>query len=163
MSAGGFGADRRGDSSTIGVVLMIGIAVILAAVAFGSFAGLGDEHLSDPPNAAFEVTFDQGDVGGFDATTDDDGSNESVVVTHESGDSVDWLYFHVYVDGTRVSAPSSTLEFDAKPTELNAGDQVRITNSAPSSAVLVPGTEIRVTYENPNTEDTLVLVEATIP
>jgi len=140
---------------------MIGVAVILAAVAFGSFAGIGGESLSDPPNAAFEVTFDQGSVGGFSSSTDDDGANESVVITHESGDAVDWLYFHVYVDGTRVSS-SPDLHFDAKPLELTAGEEVRVT-STPSPALLTPGTEIRVTYENPNTEDTLVLVEATIP
>jgi flagellin-like protein len=161
MSAGRFGADRRGDSSTIGVVLMIGIAVILAAVVFGSFAGLGDEKLSDPPKATIDVTFDQGSVGGFSASTDDDGQREAVVVVHESGDEVNWLYVQVLVNGTRVTSTPG-LDYVSPPTELTAGDQVRIEGSA-STAKLTPGTTIRVVYVNPNTDDTLVFVDAEIP
>jgi FlaG/FlaF family flagellin (archaellin) len=163
MSAGRLRGDARADSSTIGVVLMIGVAAILSAVAFGSFAGLGSENLTETPKVTIAVGFDQGSTGGFGQP--DDGDDEAVTVTHESGDELNWLYFAVYVDGTDVR-DSADLTYDGSaPTELTAGDSVRVVNdgSGPNDDVLVPGTEIRVTYENPNTDQSFVLAEAEIP
>jgi len=67
--------DDRAVSPVIGVILMVAITVILAAV-IGTFVlGLGDQVQSTTPQASF----------GFD-TAD---SKEEVTVTHESGDTID--------------------------------------------------------------------------
>jgi flagellin-like protein len=159
---GGRRSDDRGDSSTIGVVLMVGIAVVLAAVAFGTFSGIGTDNLAETPNAQFDVSFDQGGSGGF--TQADQGDGEAIVVTHEQGDTIKWPFFHVKVDGTPVR-DTGGLEFNfsaGPPTEIGSGDSVRITNSGGGN-VIKPGAEILVTYENPNTEKTVVLIEAEVP
>jgi FlaG/FlaF family flagellin (archaellin) len=155
-------ADARGDSSTIGVVLMIGIAVVLAAVTFGSFAGMGQQSLSDAPELTVSVEYDQGAVGGF-GQTDDDGSGEAVVVTHEQGDEVKFVYVEVLVDGEPVRDGSNTLAFDGSPPpRLSAGDSLRVTNTAPTN-VLSGGTEVLVRYENPDEGRSVVLYEGEIP
>jgi FlaG/FlaF family flagellin (archaellin) len=154
--------DARGDSSTIGVVLMIGVAVVLAAVTFGSFAGMGQQSLSDTPELTVSVEYDQGAVGGF-GQTDDDGGGEAVVVTHERGDEVKFVYVEVLVDGEPVRDGSNTLAFDGSPPPtLSAGDSLRVVNAA-STDVLAPGSTVLVRYENPDEERSLVLYEGEIP
>ncbi len=67
--------DDRAVSPVIGVILMVAITVILAAV-IGTFVlGLGDQIQSTTPQASF----------GFD-TAD---NKHKVTIAHESGDSID--------------------------------------------------------------------------
>jgi flagellin-like protein len=83
--------DERAVSPVIGVILMVAITVILAAV-IGTFVlGLGDQVQETSPNA-------QWDWDG-DSTTD-------VVLTHESGDTVDPARLEVSGTGnTECSGP----------------------------------------------------------
>jgi flagellin-like protein len=68
-------ADDDAVSPVIGVILMVAITVILAAV-IGTFVlGLGDQVQSTTPQAQF--TFDE-----------DSGANE-ITITHDGGDPVD--------------------------------------------------------------------------
>jgi flagellin-like protein len=72
--------DERAVSPVIGVILMVAITVILAAV-IGTFVlGLGDQVQQTSPNAQWDW-----DSGGDDLTT----SGGTLVLTHEGGDSVD--------------------------------------------------------------------------
>jgi flagellin-like protein len=72
--------DDRAVSPVIGVILMVAITVILAAV-IGTFVlGLGDQIQNTTPQASF----------GFDTTTNSSTGNiTAVTATHQSGDSVD--------------------------------------------------------------------------
>ncbi|ELZ96761.1 hypothetical protein C440_03268 [Haloferax mucosum ATCC BAA-1512] len=83
-------ADDDAVSPVIGVILMVAITVILAAV-IGTFVlGLGDQVGNTAPQASF--TFDY-----------EDGSpNDNLTVTHESGTAI---------DGERLNL-SSTTDFD---------------------------------------------------
>ncbi len=68
--------EDRAVSPVIGVILMVAITVILAAV-IGTFVlGLGDSVQQSSPSASF----------GFDY---EDGSDYNVTVTHEGGDSIE--------------------------------------------------------------------------
>ena len=86
-------------SPVIGVILMVAITVILAAV-IGTFVlGLGDQVQSTSPQASFSFDFDSsvhdattaGDqdlfVGSDDGTSSSDEAGE-LTVTHEGGDEV---------------------------------------------------------------------------
>jgi len=67
--------DDRAVSPVIGVILMVAITVILAAV-IGTFVlGLGDQVQSTTPQASF----------GFDTAS----GQEEVTITHETGDTID--------------------------------------------------------------------------
>ena len=111
LSAGGCGrkpmklnelfADDDAVSPVIGVILMVAITVILAAV-IGTFVlGLGDQVQSTTPQAQF--TFDEE-------------SDDSITITHDGGDPVD--------EGNTNIVDSNTGEVTCPwgVTEISAGD-----------------------------------------
>ncbi|ELZ78227.1 hypothetical protein C455_11108 [Haloferax larsenii JCM 13917] len=69
-------ADDDAVSPVIGVILMVAITVILAAV-IGTFVlGLGDQVSETAPQASFSFDFAE------------NGNNDSLTVTHDSGESI---------------------------------------------------------------------------
>jgi len=116
--------DDRAVSPVIGVILMVAITVILAAV-IGTFVlGLGDQVQSTTPQASF----------GFDAgTTDiqvDGGSNheevKTVTVTHESGDTIDAANIGLSVNGETAYAADGNDTADTFTGDVSAGVSVTI-------------------------------------
>lgn len=80
--------ENRAVSPVIGVILMVAITVILAAV-IGTFVlGLGDQVQQTSPNAQFD----------WEEGTDADG--DTVTVTHESGADIDPTTLEVTGAGT---------------------------------------------------------------
>ena len=73
-----FFTDDDAVSPVIGVILMVAITVILAAVIASFVLGLGDST-STTPQASFD----------FDYSADDGTDPGQIVITHESGDSLD--------------------------------------------------------------------------
>ena len=67
--------EDRGVSPVIGVILMVAITVILAAVIGAFVLGLGDQASNTAPQASFSFDYD------------DDGDG-NVTVTHEGGDPI---------------------------------------------------------------------------
>jgi len=70
--------EDRGVSPVIGVILMVAITVILAAVIGAFVLGLGDQASSSAPQASFSFDYDP-------AGDDGDGN---VTVTHEGGATI---------------------------------------------------------------------------
>ena len=119
-----FTEDDRAVSPVIGIILMVAITVILAAV-IGTFVlGLGDSVTGETaPQASWD-------------TADGPNGNE-VVVAHNGGDSVEASNLDVTVDGSvsygeqfsgTVSAGSET-----KVTGVSDGQEVRVIWNAPDS------------------------------
>ena len=80
---------KRAVSPVIGVILMVAITVILAAV-IGTFVlGLGDQVQQTSPNAQWDWS--------------EDSSTQVLSVTHEGGDSIDQNTITFSVDGTTIS------------------------------------------------------------
>jgi len=119
-----FTEDDRAVSPVIGIILMVAITVILAAV-IGTFVlGLGDSVTGE---TAPQVSWD---------TADGPNGNE-VVVAHNGGDSVEASNLDVTVDGSvsygeqfsgTVSAGSETIV-----TNVDDGDEVLVIWNAPDS------------------------------
>ena len=127
--------DDDAVSPVIGVILMVAITVILAAV-IGTFVlGLGSQVQNNAPTTDF--------------TFDEDGSN-NLDITHTSGQAVQNDNVEVTGSGLKsgVSEPCDTSEW---PTEITAGDTCEIGNGD-----LQDGT-IRVVWESDDgsTSDTL--------
>jgi flagellin-like protein len=125
-------ADDDAVSPVIGVILMVAITVILAAV-IGTFVlGLGSE-VQETPAAQF--------------TFDETGSN-SITITHDGGDPIDATNMEVTGAGVSDDACSTAGEW-AGDSEVDAGDSCDV---SPSS----DGT-IRVTWTSADgsTSDTL--------
>ncbi len=94
--------DERAVSPVIGVILMVAITVILAAV-IGTFVlGLGDQIQTTTPSASFG--FDQGTTDVTVRNTSGTNTEEtltvtSVTITHESGDTIDSSNLNIIVTG----------------------------------------------------------------
>ncbi|GAB3412560.1 hypothetical protein GCM10027435_05410 [Haloparvum alkalitolerans] len=115
-------SEERAVSPVIGVILMVAITVILAAV-IGTFVlGLGDSLQQSSPSASF----------GFDYV--DNGTDYDATVTHEGGDSVP--IDQLSVTFTNASGASVTEDWQGSG-PVTAGDGSTHTNVGSGSDVRV--------------------------
>ncbi|SFR99971.1 flagellin N-terminal-like domain-containing protein [Halomicrobium zhouii] len=137
-------------SPVIGVILMVAITVILAAVIASFVLGLGDQAQQTTPQASFSFDYDgttspSPGVGLYDDST---GEGGDLTVTHDGGDTIadarvdivddDDSYAHQF--GSEISAGVSTT------VEVDNDDTVRVIftgESGDSSSTLA-------TWEAPN-------------
>lgn len=151
--------DDRAVSPVIGVILMVAITVILAAV-IGTFVlGLGDQVQNTTPRASF----------GFD-TTD---NKQRITATHESGESVsaDNLYVKStanfsYSADTTANATSEVWSTVASSGDVGAGSSATIEfgewNDSANDGTFA-GETVRVTYQDPNSDSTATLGKFEVP
>ncbi|MFC7019035.1 MULTISPECIES: type IV pilin N-terminal domain-containing protein [Haloarcula] len=127
--------EENAVSPVIGVVLMVAITVILAAV-IGSFVlGLGSST-SATPQASFEFDYDSGDV----------------TVTHDGGDTIP-------EDDLTVKGSSS----DTIPKSVADGTSVSAGVELVSGQAVTSGETIRVVYNNPNNDKSATLASSEAP
>ena len=91
--------DDDAVSPVIGVILMVAITVILAAVIATFVLGLGEQVSQTTPNANFQVDYEQNDTNvgpddwGNDNTTVENTNSDTdhgiLTITHSSGPSID--------------------------------------------------------------------------
>jgi len=152
--------EDRAVSPVIGVILMVAITVILAAV-IGTFVlGLGDQLQTTAPQASF----------GFDSAE----SKTLVTITHESGDSI---------EGTNLAVKTTSAVFNGTDSEtgdysdstsstwaemgedtVNAGSSVTIGyESGGDGDSDFAGETIRVVYDNPDSDSSSTLGKFEVP
>jgi len=130
--------EDRAVSPVIGVILMVAITVILAAV-IGTFVlGLGDQVSESAPQASFSFDFSSNDADDtFDGEVDD-----NVTVTHEGGETLEASNIGIEGDnstGGDLSGPgfSDTISSgsSAEYEHVNSGETIRViwTNPAGGS------------------------------
>ena len=119
-----FNSENRAVSPVIGVILMVAITVILAAV-IGTFVlGLGDSLGDNQPTAQLSVDVDEDDP--------------TVTVNHNGGDSIAGGELRVVVS----NATGESVQGDI-PGRLSVGDSV--SDGDDSAGITVdPGTDYRV-------------------
>ncbi|OYR80252.1 type IV pilin [Halorubrum sp. E3] len=127
-----FNSDDRAVSPVIGVILMVAITVILAAV-IGTFVlGLGDSLNDTAPQASF--------------TVDSADSNGNVTITKTGGQSIESEDLTLSVNGSRMSngfAPAESWETGSSKdvnvsseSSVTSGDQVvRIIHDPSGNAI----------------------------
>jgi len=127
--------EDRAVSPVIGVILMVAITVILAAV-IGTFVlGLGDQVSENAPQASLSFDYDT--------------SNTSVNVTHEGGETLEGTNLELVGSGsTAVDAPTG---------DYSAGDQI-FTNVGYDT-----GETLRVVWTNPSGGSTNTIARSTAP
>jgi len=90
--------DDTGVSPVIGVILMVAVTVIIAAVIGSTALGLGDSVSESPPQA--QLSAEQIDD---DEIEDGDGNSRvfgpSIVISHDGGEDIDQDNIRVEVDG----------------------------------------------------------------
>jgi flagellin-like protein len=133
--------DEDAVSPVIGVILMVAITVILAAV-IGTFVlGLGGSTTS-APQASF--TFELADTGTADCTLGS--SSQLVSVTHDGGDTI---------QGSNVdlAGGGATVNFDSDCSasgDITAGTSVLVDTDVDN---------LRVTWSSPESDTTATLAE----
>jgi flagellin-like protein len=146
--------DDDAVSPVIGVILMVAITVILAAV-IGTFVlGLGDQVQNTSPQASFTFDFDQSvnpAEGSELADSSDDGDDGELTVTHDGGDSIDQARLDVK-DDDGVSITASTAGF-SDPIKAGGSGDVDIDKDD----------TVRVTWEGESGESTATLGKFTAP
>jgi flagellin-like protein len=115
--------DGRAVSPVIGVILMVAITVILAAV-IGTFVlGIGGEITESPPNSNIDFAFD-GDATAVGSPCDltDGGTPGVLTITHEGGDTIDADRVELTTAGGTADWPDCS----STGTTISAGDSADV-------------------------------------
>jgi flagellin-like protein len=154
--------DDDAVSPVIGVILMVAITVILAAV-IGTFVlGLGDQVSDSAPQASFNFDFEGQDVAS---------------VTHDGGDAISDSNLEVLVggntayDGEQTSNPFSDVDCNGNTagfsgtstdnwgTDVTAGSTITLDGDGANSADC-NGEDIRVVFSSSSSGETATLAQA---
>ncbi|MFC7080303.1 type IV pilin N-terminal domain-containing protein [Halorussus caseinilyticus] len=146
--------DDGAVSPVIGVILMVAITVILAAV-IGTFVlGLGDRVSQASPNSQFT----------FEYHTDNHGTNYANV-THDGGDGVESSQVNVSIGGNTAYSPDgATSNFGTNATwssKLTAGSTVEI-NDAGNPSSIEDGDAVKVIWKASGSDKTAVIGESEV-
>ena len=114
-------SDDRAVSPVIGVILMVAITVILAAV-IGTFVlGLGDQLGDTAPQASFDIDEDTADTNG----------NVSLTLTKTGGQDLDARDLVLSVDGSR---SNTSVESGLGSNTWQTGQAVRFTDEGDATS-----------------------------
>jgi flagellin-like protein len=136
--------DEDAVSPVIGVILMVAITVILAAV-IGTFVlGLGDQVQNNAPQATFSFDYNQ------------NGGDYSVVATHDGGDT----FTNENTNELSLQSSDTNVETFALANGVSAGDEAVLGDDE----TLVPGgTEVRIIWTSSNGGNTATVASGTVP
>jgi flagellin-like protein len=147
--------DEDAVSPVIGVILMVAITVILAAV-IGTFVlGLGENVQDSAPQANFQFEYGGGADGTIDETADD-----YFNITHTGGEDVDADNVKVLVDG---SEPASGQVNTWDDTTISTGTTYSVDETKGSQNVISGGETIRVVWTSPSGGTSNTIGQSTVP
>ena len=100
MELPAFAGDDRAVPPVVGVMLMVAITVILAAVVGTVAVGFTDRFEQSTPQTSFGFEYDAGTTAGVDCSFDvtDDSDAGTLTVAHESGESIDGDQLYLLTD-----------------------------------------------------------------
>ncbi|WP_135302534.1 type IV pilin [Haloarcula amylovorans] len=136
--------DDDAVSPVIGVILMVAITVILAAVIASFVLGLGDQAQQTTPQASFSWDYDS--------------SSSDVTITHDGGDSIEVQ--EIYIRGEFGSTGDSAATWGNWST-LGATDDVSAGNSIDVGAE--SSYDLRVVYETTEGDSSATLSQDSGP
>jgi len=128
--------DKRAVSPVIGVILMVAITVILAAVIGAFVLGFGGQLSNTAPQASFEFSYT------------DTGEGKNVTIVHGGGDTL--------------TASQIEISGLADPNGLESGEQFR-TGQTIVDDKETDGDRIRVIWNNPSGGSSNVIGSSTVP
>jgi len=145
--------EDRGVSPVIGVILMVAITVILAAVIGAFVLGLGDQASSSAPQASFDYNFN---------------GEDSVNITHGGGDSIDNSTIDVTIGNEDIlDSGDDVADTDEYTVDRNWPESISTGNSLDISVEgATPsqnGDTVRVIWNNPSGGSSNTLSERTWP
>ncbi|MCU4716804.1 type IV pilin N-terminal domain-containing protein [Halapricum hydrolyticum] len=141
-------SDDDAVSPVIGVILMVAITVILAAVIASFVLGLGDTTQTTP-SASFDFDYDS--------------NNNAVTITHQSGDTLTASQVSVNVNGTDPgSVGTNGYSFtDFSGSEISSGSTATVSEG--TTPPTIGGAEITVTWQSDDGESSSTLGSFDVP
>jgi flagellin-like protein len=149
--------DDDAVSPVIGVILMVAITVILAAV-IGTFVlGLGDRVSEAQPNAQFSFEYAEGEDY-------DGGTHNFVNITHDGGDGVEADQLEVTIGGNSAwkagnSDTHTIADDDWAGEKITAGATVEIYDD---SGTISDGEEVKVIWSASGSDKTAIIGESEV-
>jgi flagellin-like protein len=148
--------DDGAVSPVIGVILMVAITVILAAV-IGTFVlGLGDRVSEASPNSQFTFEYSQ------------DGDTNLVNITHDGGEGVESSQINVSIAGTNAwgSEDSAVNDFSIHDDtewegKLTAGSKISLDDSD-NNRTISDGDVVKVIWHASGSDKTAVIGESEV-
>jgi len=141
-------SDEGAVSPVIGVILMVAITVILAAV-IGTFVlGLGDQVQSSAPNTNFQFAYSDTNNDGYSANSDDE-----VTITHNGGQDIESSQITVSQSGSTSLTDASGSSW---PTTIDTGDSNTYTQAN-------GGETVRVIWNSPSGGSSNTIGSSTVP
>ena len=127
-------ADDDAVSPVIGVILMVAITVILAAV-IGTFVlGLGENIEDTAPSTTFETTYEESDPSGtFCDPVGESSAENTLEITHQSGQTIPADRLTVSEEGS--DSPWS--DCSASTSDVGSGDTATVDVAGDDTARLV--------------------------
>jgi len=120
MPKGPISGDDRAVSPVIGVILMVAITVILAAVIGGFVLGLGDS-LQSAPQAQLDAS--------YISASESASGNQGIALSHNGGDSISTGDLEIKFGSGSANAFDSEVDSSWSGSELQVGDTAEFTNS----------------------------------
>ncbi|QIO25547.1 type IV pilin [Haloarcula sp. JP-L23] len=145
--------DDDAVSPVIGVILMVAITVILAAVIASFVLGLGDTASQSTPQASFSFDYQEG-------------SPNSLDIIHDGGDTI--KASEIYIRGTINEGSSTSVDvawgdFSGANTEVSAGASVTIDGTNAVGTAPDGGYDVRVVYEAAEGDNSATLAQDSGP
>jgi len=140
--------DDDAVSPVIGVILMVAITVILAAVIASFVLGLGDQAQQTTPQASFTFEYDES-VGNAD--------EGDLTITHDGGDTINAQ--SLYIRGSNLASHTGNWADDLSysGTEVSAGNSLTLGSDVPDDY------DARVIYEPPEGDQSATLAQDSGP
>ena len=142
--------DNDAVSPVIGVILMVAITVILAAV-IGTFVlGLGDQVSNTNPQASFTFNYDSS-AGSATCGATQLGSDGDLTVTHDGGDEITGSQLFLTDGATKLAWETNSDADDncGGASDVSAGNEVTVGAGN--------GDTVRMTWQSSDGSDTATL------
>jgi flagellin-like protein len=120
-----FAGDDRAVPPVVGVVLMVAITVILAAVVGTVAVGFTDRFAQSTPQTSFGFEYDAGTPAGGECNVDltDGGDAGTLTVAHESGEAIDGDQLFLVTDAGKAEWKA---DCDATADTVSTGDSIDV-------------------------------------
>jgi flagellin-like protein len=124
--------EDRAVSPVIGVILMVAITVILAAVIGAFVLGLGDQASASAPQATFEYDFE---------------NQSAFTITHGGGDDIDNSTLNITVGGDTAMPGNSSWNISGWGGTARTGQTLTLNDSTGTDHT---SEEVRIIWNNPS-------------
>ena len=153
--------DDDAVSPVIGVILMVAITVILAAVIATFVLGLGEQVSDTAPQASFNSEFNEDTTT---SNTDDFGvtnGDGNVTVTHAGGATID--ADQLYLSGSSASGHSGKIAWSGNVNNSPYGSSSQISSGDSVDYSVAYGDTVTITWQNEQNTDSATLTTYDVP